>query len=175
MRFFLPSRISTQRPLPERLPETTAGVFLSHERAADHVLEARAEHQAQRACAAQDLIAQLEREGLPEYLELRVSDFDATVAWDLAKYVITNFYAAPRLAKIMRAHVRRYLRLKHEWELIHPPFSHPEFPEDPRHRLWSTNSGRHWGDPTVDHPPQLLTEADDAVSPVIIRRRLFPR
>jgi hypothetical protein len=70
-------------------------------------------------------------------------------------------------------------------ELEHPPFSHPEFPEDPALDFWHHGSeimgsmdtqglnawntsgrGSGWAQVATPHPASVLTEADDEPSPV---------
>jgi hypothetical protein len=60
--------------------------------------------------------------------------------------------------------------LKQIHELVHPPFTHPEFPEDPALTIWKANglfvshrgdSVTSWGNGAAD-----LTEADDEISPI---------
>ncbi|KAJ7030839.1 hypothetical protein C8F04DRAFT_1186483 [Mycena alexandri] len=83
-------------------------------------------------------------------------------------------YVTPRYAKILRARLRRYERLKYLHELEHPLFQHPEFPEHPAATMWregvsSTTEGlAGWGSQLLSDVPTAshLTEEDDEISPV---------
>jgi hypothetical protein len=190
--------------LPEPSEETTAAVKISAKRAADWVVEARAERDAQRARAIRDLIADLEENGLPEYISLSASDFseklDRRQAQDgafhifnanssLIFYPALSMYVKPRYSKILRARMRRYERLKYQHELIHPPFSLPEFPEHPALTMWKAevevidhnggwgSQGWGWASWSAEHAPpvlqaQFLREEDDEISPVVVPRPL---
>ncbi|KAJ7309196.1 hypothetical protein DFH08DRAFT_1088332 [Mycena albidolilacea] len=179
------------RPLPEVNPETAAAVRISAQRAAKLVVEARAERDAQRARAVHDLFADLIKNGLPDYITLSGSDFSESVDRCRAHETFRH-YVRPRYSKILRARIRRYRRLKYEYELVHPPFSHPEFPEDPTAMMWRASAdlvesrgswGGSWGEGGSwggggswndfnEHPAQLLSQETDGISPFIIPKRL---
>ncbi|KAJ7715778.1 hypothetical protein B0H14DRAFT_2644045 [Mycena olivaceomarginata] len=84
-------------------------------------------------------------------------------------------YVRPRYLKFLRARVRRYQRLKYKYELVHTPFSHPEFPEDPAATMRQAsadlvesdgNWGGSWGDSWI------LSQETDNISPLIIPKCL---
>ncbi|KAJ7788722.1 hypothetical protein B0H14DRAFT_3503879 [Mycena olivaceomarginata] len=174
--------------LPEPSEETTAAVKISAKCAADLVVEARAERDAQHARAICDLIADLEENGLPEYISLSASDFSEKLDRRQAQDAL-SMYVKPRYSKILRARMRRYERLKYQHELIHPPFSHPEFPEHPALTMWKAevevidhkggwgSQGWGWGSWSAEYAPpvppvQFLREEDDEISPVVVPRPL---
>ncbi|KAJ7754862.1 hypothetical protein B0H16DRAFT_1722567 [Mycena metata] len=161
---------------PALSPETAAAVEISSRRAAAYVAEAR---------------------------RVRAEDYDRNLgaltqgdtegftpsAWDLteesSRLSSRNaffHYVPPRRAKIIRARIRRYERLKYLYELEHPLFSHPEFPEHPAATMWREGvsmerNGTGWGSSSLGQPrpAYLLTIDDDAISPppVVVHHRLL--
>ncbi|KAJ7726610.1 hypothetical protein B0H16DRAFT_1735530 [Mycena metata] len=159
------------RPLPDLTPDTIAALAVSSARAQALLAESRL------LCSTQHDV--LMRELAQEYWDLGFpptfvpSDLELTEQY--ARRAASNVlykYPAPRYAKILRARLRRYERLKYLYELEHPPFSHPEFPEHPSATMWragiSTNTKGlgGWQD-GVDGPPAAskLT-VEDEISPV---------
>ncbi|KAJ7810496.1 hypothetical protein B0H14DRAFT_3480546 [Mycena olivaceomarginata] len=140
------------------------------------VIEARAERRAQHDKAVHNLIAQLLAHGLPEYFQIGAGDFSEENDRIRARNVFSRFHVQ-RLQKIRCARVRRYLRLKFAHELVHPLFSHPEFPEDPRNP-WGGDDGwdgHVWGNGGSWGPqPRILTALDDELSPFILPSPLPP-
>ncbi|KAF7342849.1 hypothetical protein MSAN_02001000 [Mycena sanguinolenta] len=171
-------RTHTKRPLPELHPETAAAVLISQQRARDCLIEARLERDKQRAQAVRALIADLEQNGLPDYFTVRAADFDEETSRRDAEYALSRF-AQPRLAKMHRARVRQYRRRKYAHELIHPPFSPPDFPHDPALDAWhdtaTWGSTESWGSTSgwgVMDTSASLTIADDEISPVLTPKSL---
>ncbi|KAJ7840485.1 hypothetical protein B0H14DRAFT_3458021 [Mycena olivaceomarginata] len=132
--------------------------------AAALVVEARQERQAQHDKAVEDLVCQLRSDGLPEYFRIGAGDFSEQNDRVRARTALSRFHVL-RLQKIHCARVRRYERLKFAHKLLHPPFSHPEFPEDP-HSRWGGDDG--WNEHSWGSQPLLLTAADDELSPFIL-------
>lgn len=87
--------------LPEPSEETTAAVKISAKRAADLVVEARAERDAQRARAIRDLIADLEENGLPEYISLSASDFSEKLDRRQAQDGVFHIFNAKLLTHLL--------------------------------------------------------------------------
>jgi hypothetical protein len=158
------------------------------------VIEARAERRAQHDKAVHNLIAQLLAHGLPEYFQIGAGYFSeendrirarngvfprncVVSSYSSSGTVVFSRFHVQRLQKICRARVRRYLRLKFAHELVHPLFSHPEFPEDPRNP-WGGDDGwdgHVWGNGGSWGPqPRILTALDDELSPFILPSPLPP-
>ncbi|KAJ6518035.1 hypothetical protein C8R47DRAFT_1205115 [Mycena vitilis] len=83
-----------------------------------------------------------------------------------------------RFHKFHRARARRYERLKYLYELQHPPFATPEFPEHPSMTLWNAPFDLQptgWGAPTSKQKePALMTPEDDELSPFLTTVSLPP-
>ncbi|KAK7052716.1 hypothetical protein R3P38DRAFT_3173037 [Favolaschia claudopus] len=113
-----------------------------------------------------DQRAQLERfrSGGQEPCEPLITAADARLA---ARNALST-YARLRDAKYIRARLRKYRRLKYEYELEHPPFTDPEFIELPPHPqphiVWRRNTTEGWRT-DEDVPASQLTTADDEISP----------
>ncbi|KAJ7761475.1 hypothetical protein B0H14DRAFT_2634067 [Mycena olivaceomarginata] len=134
---------------------------------------------AQHDKAVHNLIAQLLAHGLPEYFQIGAGDFSEENDCIRARNgtVVFSRFHVQCLQKIRRARVRRYLRLKFAHELVHPLFSHPEFPKDPRNP-WGGDDGwdgHVWGNGGSWGPqPRILTALDDELSPFILPSPLPP-
>ncbi|KAJ6481583.1 hypothetical protein C8R47DRAFT_1218361 [Mycena vitilis] len=92
---------------------------------------------------------------------------------------VFRHFARVRFHKYHRARLRRYQRLRHLYELQHPPFSSPEFPEHPSMTVWCAPielQSHGWQPPTTVAPkePSDLTEDDDEISPVLTTISLPP-
>ncbi|KAJ7017585.1 hypothetical protein C8F04DRAFT_1200287 [Mycena alexandri] len=161
------------RPLPELSPDTVAALQISSRRAQALVTEAR---EIRRDNHAEDMRLLSEvywdlghpQSWTPDAREL---------SWEYVRRLAENtlyHYVPPRYAKILRARLRRYERLKYLHELEHPLFTHPEFPEHPAATMWregvsSTTKGlAGWGSQLVgdESVASKLTEDDDEISPI---------
>jgi hypothetical protein len=115
-----------------------------------------------------------------------------SISWvpDFAQFV------RPRYAKILRARLRRYERLEHQYRLAHPEpcpaergWSSPintwtssgqeslfpdEFPEHPALTLWRANIVHLRDEIAPPKAPHLLVEADDAISPYLRSTKRLP-
>ncbi|KAJ7745172.1 hypothetical protein B0H14DRAFT_3514598 [Mycena olivaceomarginata] len=126
------------RPLPEISAQTAAATIISAQRAANLVVEARAERDA--------FITNLIENGLPDYI---------TPSGDFSE-------------NMDRCRAHEAFRHYYEYELVHTPFSHPEFPEDPAATMRQAsadlvesdgNWGGSWGDSWI------LSQETDNISP----------
>ncbi|KAK7053873.1 hypothetical protein R3P38DRAFT_3171212 [Favolaschia claudopus] len=142
-------------PLSPLTEEEVAATDQSQLRAHQYVIEADEQRiLAQRAQLARILA------GGREPFEALIKAADARVAAQNALFM----YTRPRLAKLYRARLRRYRRLKYLYELEHPPFTHPEFREHPAQIIWRENTAEGWRVEN-DVPASELTATDDEISP----------
>ncbi|KAJ7024106.1 hypothetical protein C8F04DRAFT_1270664 [Mycena alexandri] len=160
------------RPLPELTQDTIAALAVSSARAQALLAESRSI----RATHHDDFMRELTQEyrdlGFPPTFVPSGFELSAQYARRVASNVLYK-YPAPRYAKILRARFHRYERLKYLYELEHPPFSHPEFPEHPSATMWragvsiNTKGLGGWQDGVEGRSAaSKLTVEDDEISPV---------
>ncbi|KAJ7188438.1 hypothetical protein C8R46DRAFT_1205594 [Mycena filopes] len=161
-----------KQTLPELSPETLAAVRISALCADTLVAEAD-------AVRARDRQAMLDQHCRDGYHDYWAHKFTPEFARRLAENTIFH-YPRPRRAKMLRAHLRRYERLKSLYEQIHPPFTHPEFPEDPRMEMWRESVATLTGGWTVGVASTTLSlrvysHQPTTRSPPLSIRSPFPR
>ncbi|KAF7345203.1 hypothetical protein MSAN_01896800 [Mycena sanguinolenta] len=118
----------TMRPLPPLQPETEIAVQQSSAHAAAWAAEAEEERISTREARMNQILQDWVDCGFdwfsPEYVVEEVTaEHDRRMAFQTFLH-----YGRLRLAKIMRAHIRRYKHLRYLHELVHPPFQ-CELPE----------------------------------------------
>ncbi|KAK6996615.1 hypothetical protein R3P38DRAFT_3221659 [Favolaschia claudopus] len=150
---------SQQADAAER--DSQHSLLLSSLRAHEYVIEAQEE----RTRLQRIQLARF-RAGGAEFCERLITKEDELLS---ARNAL-HHYTRPRVAKYLRARLRRYRRLKYLYELDHPLFTHPEFPEHPLQTMWKNGVDHDggWGRnaaPTETIPSAKLTEADDEPSP----------
>ncbi|KAJ7047953.1 hypothetical protein C8F04DRAFT_1172416 [Mycena alexandri] len=159
-------------PLPELTPDTIAALAISSNRAQALVAESRLLRAAKHDTAMRALAQEYWDLGFPPTYVPSEMELSEQYYHRGATNVLYR-YSTPRYAKILRARLRRYERLKYLYELEHPLFSHPEFPEHPSATMWragvstATKGLGGWRD-GVDGPPAAskLTVEDDEISPI---------
>ncbi|KAK7050122.1 hypothetical protein R3P38DRAFT_3173182 [Favolaschia claudopus] len=138
---------------PVQSEDTLRALFTSALRAHEYVIEANEE------------LIRIQRLQLDRIRTEGKDPFEELITKALLRLAATNalyHYHYPRLAKFHRSRLRRYLRLKYQYEQEHPLFTHPEFPEHPSYHLWREGVSH---SESTDKPVEELTEEDDEISP----------
>ncbi|KAF8209817.1 hypothetical protein K438DRAFT_1960050 [Mycena galopus ATCC 62051] len=180
------------RPLPPLTPDKLASVEISVRRALDLVAEAAQERINTHAADLRGIDQEWRDLGSPlvvgswwaEQQLTREAMYQTARNCELALHPGTKTlsfrlgffqYFGPRERKYLHARLRRYYRLRYQYELQHPPFNHPPLPLDrddhypvgPGWCGWAISWGWGWG-----ADPLLSGEDDECLSSERIHHEL---
>ncbi|KAF8193514.1 hypothetical protein K438DRAFT_835365 [Mycena galopus ATCC 62051] len=155
------------RPLPPLTPDELASVEISVHHALDLVAEAAQERINTRAADLRRIDQEWRDLGSPLVVGSWWAEQQLTreAMYQTARNCFFQYFG-PRERKYLRARLRRYYRLRYQYELQHLPFNHPPLPLDrdddvgPGWRSRAISWGWGWGaDPLLSapalHPPRL--------------------